>query len=317
MTILTNSDISSSLVRENVLNPSGPTDLVYRAPDLLQWLMARGASGKMTGAYPFTWNAITAANSAAATFSEGEAIGLPGKQTYTRYSLSPTYARAPFAMSGHSRDQTSSGGTYGDLLQIETNKAVVDLYKKVDDILCGTTSNVGIQSAIDANDSYAGSSSSPWVSVETNVGGALTVGVLQDAEEAVVTSPYIGNPTDLLMPRNQITNYLNTVGTGATTSLVRLVAGAPFDAGSMPQGTCTYNGMPVVPIRGLTNTVALMVDMTPGSDGRAGIYLGIARDVLVEKLAKTSDDDNYVASIAFLLKVDRRNAHVKLTGLTA
>jgi hypothetical protein len=319
---LVNSNISSSLVRENVVNPGGPTDLVYRAPDLLTFLMAMGASRPWTGGEPVAWNYISAANGSAATFAEGEAFAVAGKQTYGRASLSPFGVQVVVEVSGRVRDQIRHGGTYGDVLRIELEKGAADLYKKLDDLLCGSTQDVGIQSVIDATDTYAGiAGSAPWASLETAVSGALTVGVLQDADESINVTPYVGNTTHWLMPRNQITNYITLIGTGATTSLVRFappaMGGGTYDVGMLPQGTCSFNGKPVVPIRGLTTTVILGVDMTPGSDGLPGLCLLVARDLETRQLAQTSDADHYAITMRCALKLDRRNAQIKLTGVTA
>lgn len=317
MAILVNSGISSSLARENVRGNA--TDLVFRRTDLLNWLRSIGATSTTGGAQPLQWNVVTAANSSAETFVEGQAAPVAGRQTYARASQAPTYFRVVAGYSGHVLDQQRNGGTYDDPVADAIERGTADLMKKIEDSLVGTTQDVGIQSIIDSDDTYAGlapGSYNAWASKETGSVGTLGVDDLEDLQAALAMSPYLSDPDTILCAHTMIQNYTATVGPSAGTSLFRINAGQKFDAGvlggsMLAQGTVSFNGMPFVGISGLTNTVLLMLD------SKSGIELVVHRDVEVQELARTSDDQNFQITMACMLRVQRRNAHGKLTGITA
>lgn len=325
MASLINSDISSSLVRENVQGSAA--DVVFRRTDLLNFLASMGMVRPWNGGYPSQWNLITAANSATEVFSEGQAAPVAGKQTYTRCSLSPFFSRVVCGVTGHVRDQVRKGGTYDDALAIELQKGTADLMKKVEDTLVGSTQDQGIQSIVDAGDTYAGvapGSVAAHASLETAVGGALTMATLQDTLETLSLSPYLSAPTHLLSCHNQITNYIDLTGPGNATAANRLARFTPpamaqgqgrFDLGMTPGGlnggVVGFNGMDWIPISGLTNTVIIFLD------ANAGLELMVYRDLEVRPLPSQSDDDLYQISFACALKAPVRKAHAKLTGVTA
>lgn len=313
MSLLVNSGISSSLVRENV-SSSNAVDIALRRIDMVNFLQSKGAFTKWNGGQPQQWNVVYATNSAAEVYAEGAAIGQPGKQSYARASLAPFYVRIPVGYSGHVADQVRQGGVYADPIQMELQKGTVDLLKKLDDTICGTTQDQGIQSVIDAGDTYAGLAPGTYTahaSIETSVGGALSLTVLEDNAETGALAMAV--PTDILACQNQITNYLRLVGPSATTSLMRYAPGQS-DAGNMLQGVPAWNGIPWTNIAGMTTTVVLMLDM---GDPDSRVEFQVFRDITVEQLAKTSDDTQMVVSMAGALVCKRRRAHIKLTGVTA
>jgi hypothetical protein len=310
------SNVSSSLVKENV---QGSTiDTVFRRTDLLDFLRGKGKLTTFGGANPVQWNIVSAANTSSEVFVEGQAPAIAGKQTYQRASLAPFYVRTVGRTSGHIKDQVKAGGVYTDPVQDAIDKAIADTFKLVDDTLCGTTQDRGIQSIIDADDTYAGlapGSVTSWAAKETGSAGTLGVDDIEDLAEALALAPYLANPTDILCCHNQITNYTRTIGPSASTSLFRFGPGQKFDAGVLGgdylQGGVSWNGIPFTGINGLTNTVLLMLDMN------SGVNLAVHRDILVEPYGKSSDDDEFQVTFACALKVDKRNAHGKLTGITA
>jgi hypothetical protein len=331
MSELINSNISSSLVRENV--QGGTVGLVFRRTDLLNWIMARAASSRLRGAFPLQWNVNSAGNSSSETMSEGQAAPISGKQTYNRASLNPFYLQTAAGYSGRVRDQVANGGVYADPIADAVAKGVADHLKKLDDTLCGTAQDQSVQSAIDAGDTYASlapGSVTTHASKETAVGGALTLGSLIDMQEALSLSPYLAATTDILSCGNQIANYLDLVGPQNATAANRLVrynspmGGGLFDAGMMPNGfgvggmapAASFNTVPWFSIAGLTNTVILFADTSPTEAG-PGIELVTVRDITVEQLAKTGDDTNLLITSGHMIVVRRRNAQGKLTGVTA
>lgn len=317
MAQLVNSGISSSLARENV--QGGATDLVFRRTDLINWFRSKGLTGTTGGAAPLQWNVVTAANASAETFVEGQAAPVAGRQTYARASQSPTYHRVVAGYSGHVNDQVRNGGTYFDPIADAITNGTADLMKKLEDSLVGTTADLGIQSIIDADDTYAGLAPGTytlWASKETGSIGTLGVDDLEDLQTALSLSPYLSEPTDILCCHNIIQNYMATCGPSASTSLFRINAGQKFDVGvaggsMLAAGAVAFNGMPFVGISGLTNTVLLMLD------ANSGLKLVMHRDVTVEELARTSDDRSFALTLSAMIVANKRNAHGKLTGITA
>jgi hypothetical protein len=319
MSLLINSNISSSLVRENVQGSAA--DIVFRRTDFLNFMRSKGRVRAWKGGAPQGWNLVTAANSSAETYSEGQAVGQPGKQTYGRTSLNPFYTRIQFGYSGHVADQVRQGGVYDDPISMELQKAVEDLFVKVESTLVGSTADQGVQSVIDGGDTYANvapGSVTSWKALETAVSAALSYTALEDNIELAALTPYTSQPTDILAPMNQVTNYQRLAGASATTSLMRFSSpanGGSMDLGSMPggmlQGRLAWNGMPWTPISGLTTTVILLLDMA------SDFAIEVFRDVTVEPLAKTSDDTNAMATFACAIRCHERNKHIKLTGVTA
>lgn len=323
MSILVNSNISSSLIRPNVLGST--VDLPFRRTDFLNFLRENGLVVASNGSQPFKWNLINDVNSSAEVFSEGQAAPVAGKQTYQQASLSPFYARVVVGYSGHVRD--NRGGMYEDAVALEIAKGTADLFKKVEDTLLNSTQDQGIAAIIDSAGTYAGLAAgtvTQWASEENGTVGTLTITAVEDLYEELVSAsggssvPRGANPTHILFPPNQITNWTRTIGASASTSLMRFappaMGGGVFDPGMLGAGLVpqlAWNGRPVVSIAGITSTEGYMID------AMSGFELVVHRDVEVIELARTSDDVNFQISFACALKVARRNAHGKMTGITA
>lgn len=302
---------AAPFIKQNVQVPA--VDSVFRNTDLINFLAANGKVVDAPGSSPFQWNVIDSANAQAAVFTEGQALATFGNQGYVRGSQPAFYVRAAGGESGHMRDNRIKGGTYEDVRALEIAKATEDMYKIMEDQLLGATTDVGISSIIDSSTIYAGINpavNTAWASVETPLGGVLTITALQDLYETLVGSPNGGQPTHLLMPQNQLTNYINVAGApGVANSAFRTNLGGPFDAGVVLP-LVTFNGLPVVPIRGMTTTELYMVDVSK-------MDLLIHRQPEVREIARTNDDDRFMVSIAGCLRVTRRKSFAKLTGITA
>ena len=301
-------------IRPNVQVPA--VDSVFRNTDLINFLAANGRVVDAPGSSPFKWNVIDAANAQAAVFAEGDTLTTFGNQSYVQASQPAFYVRAAGGETGHMRDNRVKGGTYEDVRALEIAKATEDMWKIMEDQLLGSTTDVGISSIIDSGTTYAGINpavNTAWVAVEQNQGGSLTVTALQDLYETLVGSPYGGQPTHLLMPQNQLTNYINVAGApGAANSAFRIVPGAQggaFDAGVV-HPLVTFNGLPVVPVRGMVSTELYMVDVSK-------LDLLIHRQPEVREIARTNDDDRFMISVAGCLRVTRRKSFAKLTSVTA
>jgi hypothetical protein len=265
------------------------------------------------GSSPFKWNTYTVANATAAIFAEGDALSTFGNQTSVQASQPAFYVRAAGSISGHLRDNIAKGGTYEDVRQAELDLAIADMYKVFEDSLVGSVTDVGIASIIDSTTVYAGidpAVQTAWASYEDNLAGVLTVTAMQNLYENVTNAPYGATPTHFLMNPGQVTNYTNVVGApGVANSAFRTNLGGAYDAGVIiPQ--VTFNGLPVVSVRGLSTTEVYVVDMSK-------LELLIHREPTVTEIAVINDDNRFMVTIAGCLKASRRRSFGKLTGVTA
>lgn len=305
---------AAPFIRPNVQNPA--VDSVFRGTDLINVLASEGRIVSAQGSSPFKWNTYTAANATAAIFSEGDALSTFGNQTSVQASQPAFYVRAAGSISGHLRDNIIKGGTYEDVRQAELDLAIADMYKFFEDSLVGSVTDVGIASIIDSTTVYAGidpAVNTAWASYEDNLAGALTVTAMQNLYENVVNTPYGATPTHFLMNPGQVTNYINASGApGSANSAYRIVPGAQggaFDSGVvMP--LVTFNGLPVVSVRGLSTTEVYAIDISK-------LELLIHREPTVTEIAVINDDNRFMVTIAGCLKASRRRSFGKLTGVTA
>lgn len=306
----------SALARPNV--QSEVVDLLFRKTDVLDLLRQCGCVKDGDGPSPFKWNVITTANTSVEVFSEGQAPPNAGRQAYVQASVDAFYVRGVAGETGHVRDNRRKSGFYADSYNIEQMMLEADLFKKVEDELVGSTADRGIAACIDATGTYAGLSQgtySVWASEENGSIGTLGVDDLQDLYEELVSAtgggsvPRGATPTHVLMPPNQVTNYINTVGPAAGTSLWRTTGVDGFNAGVKRAGLM-FQELPVVQCRGITSTEIYMIDATD-------IELLIHRDLEVAPIVGNPEEDKFQLSAAFALKIQHRNHHGKLTGVTA
>lgn len=313
---LVNSGISSSLVKENV-DPA-VAELVFRKTDMLKFFMDKGRILSSGGANPIQWNANYAGNTSSEVFVEGQAAPVAGQQSYVRPSLTGFYVRAMTNVSGHVRDQIRNGGVYDDAVKRELISGTADLYVYMETQFNGSTQDRGIASIIDSGDTYAGTapgSYSLWASLETAVGGAMSLSVLETMFESLIGTSYGANPTDIWCAQNQINNYLALAGPGAgTSSVTRMdMTQGSIDYGLIKQKVA-YNQIPFTMMRNMTTTEFYMLDM--GVDPEDFCIKEI-RPIQVDDLAKTDDGEKAQISWAGCIKVKNRRLQGKLTGVTA
>lgn len=297
-------------VRENV-SPGVPVDLVSRPVDFYNLLLSQGLVVPGTGAAPYEWNVQYGTVDNAEIFVENQAMGSSNRRQLARAALTPWYVRAIAAITGHVMDQQK--GAFEDLQGAEIANATKDLYSKLEATLLGSTADRGIASIIDAGDTYAGlapGSYSTWASLETAVGGVLTAAVMHDTYEALISAPHNASPSVILCAPNQITNYVSLMGNSSSYSRMNLPLMGAVDIGLL-RSAPTYNGLPLVSVRGMTSTEMYWVDLA------SGVQLIVHRDLKAEPLAKVNDNAEVVVSMAVALKVENRRKHAKLTGVTA
>ena len=308
-----NLDSSASLIRPNV--QGDVTDLVFRKTDLLDWFEARGYVRLNDGGAPYKWNLLPSTTNAAEIYVESQGLPTIGQPAYAQPSVNATYFRAFSSATGHVRDQVERQGVYADPVKTAVEDALKNLRTLIDSTLAGSAQDRGIASIIDAADVYGGldpATVTQWASLETAVGGALTIGVLNTMYRTLTDSPRGANPDALLMNINQMLNYGNLFGYASSLarSQPRQDMGKPYDLGIMRE-TMSFNGAGVSGIRSLANSELYMLDTS------TGIELREQRSLKIEALAKTNDDETKMATQALIPVFRNRRVHGKLTGLTA
>ena len=305
----------SSLARPNV--KSGVVDLLFRKTPFLDLLRANGRVEDGQGPSPFKWN-LAYSGGTAEVFVEGQALPAVSRQSFTQASLDAFYTRGLFGLSGHVKDNAAKGGFYDDPGMVEEVLMKSDVLKKIEDTLLGSTQDQGIAAIIDSTGTYAGISASTitqWASEENGSISTLDVADMEDLYEELVSAaggssvPRGNKPTTVLAPPNQVTNYIRTVGSSATTPLTRFVGGGGFDAG-FDRARVLFQTLPVVEIAGITSTEMYMVDLMD-------MTLLVHRDLRIDPVVGSPEEENYQVSTALCLKVEHRNWHGKMTGITA
>lgn len=300
----------------NIVKGLGNGDPVVnfdRSTPFLNFLEGSGLVQSTNGADPFTFT-IQTAGTTAATFVEADAISSYGSPTFYQASVTPWYLRSTPGNSGRVRDGNRGNYTF-DVLKGMLESAKTDVRKQIEVELLGSTANRGISSIVDAGDSYAGldpASVTAWAALETAVGGALTVAVMEDMHETMRGNTYSATPDFILAAPNQVTNYIRTIGPGASSGGVfrmNMGDGRPFDIGVLGRGVM-FNNIPFVETPELTTTELVMGDSKH-------IKLAVHRDYDVRNIAATNDDDKWQVSWAGCLVVNRRKSFGRLTGVTA
>lgn len=313
MATLLQTNVSGSLLKPNLLQGGQPIDQLVRLTPFYSFLERKGLIIPSNGSDPFQFNVRTAAGTAA-VFNEGDTISTYYSDTYKRASVDAFYVREPIAQSGRLRDANLNKGAYVDLMATEIQSAVVNVRKQVEKELLGSTAGRGISSLVDSSAAYAGmdpSTVTSWASLVTNVSGALTVAVLENMHASLRGATYGATPDFILATPNQTTNYVRTIGPGASSGGVFRVnmGSGPFDAGVLKEAP-QFAGMEWVEVLDMTNTELVMGDS-------AHIKLVIHRDFDVLPLAQTTDDNMLQVSWAGGLIIDRRKSFGRLTGVTA
>jgi hypothetical protein len=230
--------------------------------------------------------------------------------------------RAVFGMTGPVADNAAKSGYYLGVPGVEEALASTDVMKRGEDLLLGSTTDVGIASIIDSTGTHAGIAQgtvASWASEENALGGALTLSALQDLYEEMV-SPTGGSsvprdavPTHWLMPVNQIGNYIALGGfAGAANAAYRFRAGDPTDLSVAQRGFAqtSFMGVPIQKVGGITSTEIYLVDVTD-------IALIVHRDLSVAPITGNPENQQFQVSWRAAHRVARRNKHGKMTGVTA
>jgi len=287
---------------EEVYRP-GFVEAVYRNNDFLSRFPA--PITQRGGRY-VNWMVHRSGNGSVEVFTEGQASPNAGGQLYALAQVAWTYVRGNIELTGHALDAMQSNYTGADLLEEEMTQVQEDLRDLLNTSFMGGT--YGLELAVDSGSTYAGiarGSASYWESTETAVSGTLAYSDLVDIFEAISDNDKGGKVTEVQVPWNQQTNIYNLAGMPATKMTT------PEDAARGLTGQ-TFNGRPIVAMGDMTDTVIMMLDISPGQFEVVQI-----RPMQARFQGRAGDADVYQISTgaAFICKNPKRQG--KLTGVTA
>ncbi len=300
MAILSLGQAAVAAIRESYA--PGFIDAIYRNNSLLGLFPAPVMS---PGDSAYKWK-LASAGTAVEDFTEFQPLLNAQTQTYVNASITYPYVRGKVHTSGMARDALRSNwidSIAEDMLGVRAD--MVDL------ITTNMMSNgtYGLEAAVDSTTTYAGisrGSAAYFESSETAVDGALNVSNLYDLQETIRDNDKGGNPSLILLPLNQETNLYRLTGQPFTA-----MAGPADKAAGLYQQT--FAGMRVVALPDWTNTVIMMLDMTPGKFVQV-----IQRDWTVTEMPVEGDSAGiYQISYSLLLVNKNPKLDGKLTSVTA
>ena len=267
---------------------------------------------KNQGGNNYNFKVHTAANSKIETFVEGDVHPEAGNQTYVNAALSSTYIWFVLEVTGHARDA---------LLSNYFNPITDNMSKSIDGMndLFSTTflndSTVGLQAAIDNNNTYGGivrSSSSYWQSAVESSIGTLARADFESVIETQRSPAHLKGRTSLwLLPPEQVTNYgqLADFGTNDRRDVVS-GGGKGFDLGWNWDGLMIH-GSPALGMSDLTSSVILGLDTRPDT-----WKIETRRKFSEKVLAPTGDNDRIQYSMALTLVCKNPTRQAKMEGIT-
>jgi hypothetical protein len=306
----------------------GFVDCVYRNNQLLG-LTVNGSPvfPELPGPYGsngYGWKINSAGNTSTSVFAESAVAPTPVAQTYVNANVTATYFWAWTRVTGHVRDLVANGAIYPGLdpIQNEFAAGFEDIRDLVNTSFMGGT--YGLELAVDDGATYAGiarGSAAYFECSNTNQNGALTRAGLLNTHEAARDNDKGGGPTFLiLVPHNQLTNYLQLTGEpNAQNSSVRVefatVGGGRLDLAPAHTGL-SFMGSPIVGLGDFTNTTWLALDLRMTRHGpNVGIKTVRTFDIRGPDMA--GDDDVYELSHASACIVHMPKLCWKLEDVTA
>ncbi len=272
------------------------------------------------GGDSYRFRVETGGNGSAATFSEGDALGVAGQVTWQQAVAPWTYFRSIVQITGHSEDSamgTEQGPEQLDYEMTNGAKALRDLMNTTY-MADAATGLLGIVD--DDTTAYYGLSRATYTTLQSEVnavGGVLTLAQLQDLYEELRDNERGARPQLILSPFNQITNYVNLqlqVGTSTNISIFRKDAGngvSGIDYGYLESGI-TFCGIPWLGMPDMTDTEIVFLDTSPGN----WEYVE-HRPFRVTEMAKTDDSTTFQLSAAAALICRAPRQQGKLETVTA
>ncbi len=257
-------------------------------------------------------------NTSVGTYSEGDAAGIAGAQSYVTAIWPFTYYKAVVQITGHARDQLRNGApshAFFDQFALEFTKGVADIRDKAstDALGTGLTAPVGIQGICDSAGTIAGLSRSTYTwfaAYEASSASTVTLADLDLAERSLTDAEYASSFDQWWTSHKQIEKLRGAIGlAGATSNSVRIMSGGPVNLSGVNDGV-TLSGRPFIPIRNLTDSVFLAITSSE-------LFIGFRRQMTVDEMGKIDDSDKFLLTMAVGIGSDNPKHFGKLTGYTA
>lgn len=258
-------------------------------------------------------------NTSVSTYSEGDAFGVPGSQSYTTAQWPFTYYKGQFSFTGHAKDQLKNGApqaAFFDQLGMEAEKLTADITNQasVDALGTGLTSPVGIQGICDSAGTIAGLNRSTFTwfqSYETTYSTTVALADLDASDRFSRDQTYASEYDQIWCAPKQIQKLRGVIGlAGTANNSIRIMSGnASIDLQGNSSGV-TYAGRPFVPIRNLTDSVLLGIQS-------GDLFLSWRRQMQVDQMAKVDDSDRYAITMALGIGCRQPKHFWKNTGYTA
>lgn len=307
---------ASALLRNTA--PRRVVDPSSRPIDLIQLLQSRGRFipvAQLGGAEPYVWSLVTANNTTAERFVEGQALPAGTRRSFQNPSVGAFYWREVVRVTGRAQDIARNNGYVdANLLAAEQENATLNMLYLMEQDLKGSTVNLGLPSIIDDTALYGGINPATYTvhasKVTTSV-STLTAAAMADHYEAQANAPYNSVASDILAAPNQITNYTAIAGLHGGTAVTRTTTpqAGGYDVGINP-AVASYNGIPFRQIRGATTTELLWPNLND-------VTVAVQRDVTYKPMPDQADDTIGQVSFGALIIVENRRLHSKMTGITA
>jgi len=294
---------------------SGVSEAIFRN----QEVMGRFTRVPFTGGANLNVKLNYGGNTSVATYSEGDAAGVPGSQSYLTANFGAQYYKMGIQITGHARDQLrngSPGAAFYNQIELEFTSGMKDLTDKISTDMLGTglTPPVGIQGIVDSSGTLGGIAPGTytWWAAYEAAGAATTIAIsdLDGATQNSRDAEYAADITEIWVSWKQQNKLKGVIGNpGVANNSVQIQTGQNINLTGTSQ-PITYDGLPIIPIRDLTNSIVLGLSMPE-------LFLGVMRDYQVDPLGKTDDSDKFLVTCAFGLGTKNRKKHWKITTLTA
>lgn len=287
-------------------------------------VMGEFATRDFTGGATINITHHYAGNTSVGRYSEGDAAGVAGSQSYIVAQWGPSYYKGVIQITGHARDQLRNGdpqAAFFDQISEEFARIIPDMVHAISEDMLGTglVDPVGVQGICDSAGSIAGLSRSTYTWFQAFEGASLTSSTVievADIDSATYQShdpPYNGRVSALWTSWKQQFRYKTKIGNaGVSNSPLRINVngGGPvtFNSGDV-RDQAFYGSTPIKPKMGLTNSVWLGLT-------ESTFFVGDMREWTVEQLGKTDDSDKFLVTRAVGLGNEDPRRNWKLTGYT-
>lgn len=222
------------------------------------------------------------ANSSAALYSEGDGAPAAVASTYANGVWPYAYFWASIRITGHTRDAVRGAGSPEGLNVIDEEMIVaMEMIRDLMNTTFMSDTTYGLELAVDSAGTYANISRTTyanWGATETALSGVLTrthlIDQVEFARDNDKGSGFGKNGNGvILMPQNQISNYIRLSGEpNASNSSVRVelapsggAGGGRLDYSPRPD-MLSFQGVPIIGLADWTDTVIIGMDTRPGKN---------------------------------------------------